>query len=110
MKITVICIGDELLIGQVTDTNSGFIARTIAPEGWEVERTEIVGDSSDAIADAINRALERTDVVLTTGGLGPTADDITKPTLCRIFGGTLRHSAEVESNVIEVLLWAAQDT
>lgn len=103
MKITVICIGDELLIGQVTDTNSGFIARTIAPEGWEVERTEIVGDSSDAIADAINRALERTDVVLTTGGLGPTADDITKPTLCRIFGGTLRHSAEVESNVIEVM-------
>ncbi len=103
MKITIICIGDELLIGQTTDTNSGFIARTIAPEGWEVERTEIVADDSDAIADAINRALERTDVVITTGGLGPTADDITKPTLCRIFGGSLIFSPEVEANVERVM-------
>ena len=82
-----ICIGDELLIGQVTDTNSGFLARTIAPEGWEVERTEVVADDAEAITDAIERALSRTDVVITTGGLGPTADDITKPTLCKIFGG-----------------------
>ncbi|MCM1028388.1 MAG: CinA family nicotinamide mononucleotide deamidase-related protein [Pseudoflavonifractor sp.] len=103
MKISVICIGDELLIGQVTDTNSGMIARVIAPEGWEVERTEIVPDTREAISDAINRALERTDVVITTGGLGPTADDITKPTLCTIFGGGLHHSPEVERNVIEVM-------
>lgn len=103
MKITVICIGDELLIGQVTDTNSGFIARTLAPEGWEVERTEIVADDARAIEDAIERALQRTDVVITTGGLGPTADDITKPTLCRIFGGSLVFSPEVEANVAEVM-------
>lgn len=103
MKITVICIGDELLIGQVTDTNSGFIARTIAPEGWEVDRTEIVADDADAIADAIERALRNTDVVLTTGGLGPTADDITKPTLCRIFGGGLHHDISVENNVREIM-------
>lgn len=99
MKVTVICIGDELLLGQVIDTNSGFIARTIAPDGWEVERTEIVADDSEAITDAIERALEHTDVVLTTGGLGPTADDITKPTLCRIFGGGLVHNPDVEANV-----------
>ncbi len=103
MKITVICIGDELLIGQVTDTNSGFIARTIAPEGWEIERTEIVADDAEAISDAIERALQRTDVVLTTGGLGPTADDITKPTLCRIFGGGLHHDISVENNVREIM-------
>lgn len=103
MKITVICIGDELLIGQVIDTNSGFIARTIAPEGWEVERTEIVADDADAIADAIERALSRTEVVLTTGGLGPTADDITKPTLCRIFGGGLHHDQSVEDNVRDIM-------
>ncbi len=70
----------------VTDTNSGFLARTIVPEGWEVERTEVVADDAEAITDAIERALSRTDVVITTGGLGPTADDITKPTLCKIFG------------------------
>ena len=50
MRITVICIGDELLIGQVTDTNSGFLARTIVPEGWEVERTEVVADDAEAIS------------------------------------------------------------
>lgn len=103
MKVTVICIGDELLIGQVTDTNSGFIARAIAPYGWEVERTEIVADDADEITGAIERALARTDVVLTTGGLGPTADDITKPTLCRIFGGGLRHDEAVEANVRAVM-------
>lgn len=103
MRITVICIGDELLIGQVTDTNSGFLARTIVPEGWEVERTEVVADDAEAITDAIERALSRTDVVITTGGLGPTADDITKPTLCKIFGGGLRHDPAVEANVREVM-------
>jgi len=103
MRITVICIGDELLIGQVTDTNSGFLARTIVPEGWEVERTEVVADDAEAKTAAIERALSRTDVVITTGGLGPTADDITKPTLCKIFGGGLRHDPAVEANVREVM-------
>lgn len=103
MKVTVICIGDELLLGQVVDTNSGFIARTIAPDGWEVERTEIVSDSAEAIREAIERAMARTEVVITTGGLGPTADDITKPTLCRIFGGGMHLDPEVEANVRAVM-------
>lgn len=103
MKITVICIGDELLIGQVIDTNSGFLARTVAPEGWEIDRTEIVGDNARDISDAIERAFSRTDVVLTTGGLGPTADDITKPVLCGIFGGGLRFDKPTERNVEEVM-------
>lgn len=103
MKVTVICIGDELLIGQVNDTNSGFIAREISPDGWEVERVEVVGDTAEAISDAIERGMERTDVVLTTGGMGPTADDITKPTLCKIFGGGLHWDSSVEANVREVM-------
>lgn len=103
MKVTVICIGDELLIGQVIDTNSGFLARTIAPEGWEIDRTEIVGDNSADITDAIERAFTRTDVVLTTGGLGPTADDITKPVLCGIFGGGMRFDKSTERNVEEIM-------
>lgn len=103
MKVTVICIGDELLIGQVIDTNSGFLARTIAPEGWEIDRTEIVGDNAADITDAIERAFTRTDVVLTTGGLGPTADDITKPVLCGIFGGGMRFDTSTERNVEEIM-------
>ncbi|MDE6586960.1 MAG: CinA family nicotinamide mononucleotide deamidase-related protein [Paramuribaculum sp.] len=103
MKVTVICIGDELLIGQVIDTNSGFLARTIAPEGWEIDHTEIVGDNAADITDAIERAFMRTDVVLTTGGLGPTADDITKPVLCGIFGGGMRFDKSTERNVEEIM-------
>ena len=103
MKVTVICIGDELLIGQVIDTNSGFLARTIAPEGWEIDHTEIVGDNAADITDAIERAFTRTDVVLTTGGLGPTADDITKPVLCGIFGGGMRFDKSTERNVEEIM-------
>ncbi|MDE5626791.1 MAG: CinA family nicotinamide mononucleotide deamidase-related protein, partial [Candidatus Amulumruptor sp.] len=103
MKVTVICIGDELLIGQVIDTNSGFLARTIAPEGWEIDRTEIVGDNAADITDAIKRAFTRTDVVLTTGGLGPTADDVTKPVLCGIFGGGMRFDKSTERNVEEIM-------
>ncbi|MDE7236846.1 MAG: nicotinamide-nucleotide amidohydrolase family protein, partial [Paramuribaculum sp.] len=85
------------------DTNSGFLARTIAPEGWEIDRTEIVGDNAADITDAIKRAFTRTDVVLTTGGLGPTADDVTKPVLCGIFGGGMRFDKSTERNVEEIM-------
>lgn len=103
MKTTIIVIGDELLIGQVTDTNSGMIARLMAPHGWEVEQVMTVADDADAIRSAINRALDATPVVLTTGGLGPTKDDITKPVLASIFGGELREDPEVLANVRDVV-------
>ena len=99
IKVAVIAIGDELLIGQVTDTNSGDIARTIAPAGWTVSEVLTVHDDADAIYEAVDRAMRRADVVLTTGGLGPTKDDITKAVLCRYFGGTLRYDEEVAANV-----------
>ena len=81
MKVSVIVIGDELLLGQVVDTNSGEIARHIAPYGWEVNDVQAVGDDASEIRRAIDRAFELSDVVLTTGGLGPTKDDITKSVL-----------------------------
>lgn len=99
MKVSIIVIGDELLLGQVTDTNSGDIARAIAPAGWQVAQVTTVADDSAAIRDAIETALDATDVVLTTGGLGPTKDDITKATLIEVFGGELRFDAEVMENV-----------
>lgn len=103
MKTTIIVIGDELLIGQVTDTNSGMIARLMAPHGWEVEQVMTVADEPQAIREAICRALDSTPVVLTTGGLGPTKDDITKAVLTGIFGGELREDPEVLANVRDVV-------
>ncbi len=89
MKYSIIAIGDELLIGQVTDTNSGWIAREMSVYGWELQKVQVVPDNADAIKKAIDIAFEESDVVLATGGLGPTKDDITKTTLCDYFGGEL---------------------
>lgn len=103
MDVSIIVIGDELLIGQVTDTNSGDIARHIAPEGWNVAEVFTVSDNADDIRRAIDRAFSRSQVVLTTGGLGPTKDDITKQTLCDIFGGEMRLDEATLDNVKDVV-------
>lgn len=103
MDCSVIVIGDELLIGQVTDTNSGDIARMLNPMGWKVNDIQVIGDNADDILRAIERAFASSDVVLTTGGLGQTKDDITKSTLYRYFGGELYLNAEVLENVKEVV-------
>ena len=103
MEVSVIAIGDELLIGQVVDTNSGVISREITPDGWTVRNTRAVGDNAEDIKRAITQAFEQTDVVLTTGGIGPTKDDITKQTLCDYFGGELVYDTAVEKNVLEVV-------
>lgn len=103
MKYSIIAIGDELLAGQVTDTNSGTIARMLEPHGWELEQVSVVSDEPERILRAIELAFELTDVVLTTGGLGPTKDDLTKQTLCRYFGGELREDASVLANVKRVV-------
>ena len=103
MTSSIIVIGDEILIGQVIDTNSGDIARILNPYGWRVNDVQVVGDDASQILRAIERAFESSNVVLTTGGLGPTKDDITKSVLCQYFGGELYENAEVLENVKEVV-------
>lgn len=103
MNVSIIAIGDELLIGQVIDTNSGDIARFLNPLGWKVNDVQVVADDADQILRAINRGFDSSDVILTTGGLGPTKDDITKATLCKYFGGELREDPKVLENVKEVV-------
>lgn len=103
MKYSIIAIGDELLIGQVTDTNSGWIAREMAAYGWEVQSVYVVHDNADAIKRAIDESFKECDVVLTTGGLGPTKDDITKFTLCDYFGGEMVFDNITLENVMEVV-------
>jgi nicotinamide-nucleotide amidase len=101
-KATIITIGDELLIGQVIDTNSAWIAQQLNLIGIEVIRRVAIADSKEAIVSALNDELPNADILLLTGGLGPTADDVTKPVLCDFFGGKLIVNEEVLAHVKEI--------
>lgn len=103
MFAEIITIGDELLIGQVTDTNSAWMGRELNKVGIEVIRIVSVRDRAEEITEAVDDAMKRVDIVLVTGGLGPTKDDITKQTLCAYFGTELVFSEEVFENVKRVL-------
>lgn len=86
---SIITIGDELLIGQVIDTNSSWIAQGLNQAGILVKNRVAIGDNREDIWQALDEAIAKADLVLITGGLGPTADDITKPLLCDYFGGNM---------------------
>lgn len=103
MFAEIITIGDELLIGQVTDTNSTWMGRELNKVGIEVIRVVSVRDRADEIIEAVDASMKRADIVLVTGGLGPTKDDITKQTLCKYFGTRLIFSEAVFENVKRVL-------
>ncbi|MBK5273360.1 MAG: competence/damage-inducible protein A, partial [Bacteroidia bacterium] len=89
VNASIITIGDELLIGQTIDTNSGWIAQELNKIGVWVRRRVAVGDLWDEIWKALDEESSQSDIIIITGGLGPTADDITKPLLCKYFGGKL---------------------
>ena len=84
---SIITIGDELLIGQVIDTNSAWMAQELNKNGIWVGHRVAVGDVWDDIWQALDQESQRTSIILITGGLGPTADDITKPLLNKYFNG-----------------------
>jgi len=84
--VEVITIGDELLLGFTIDTNAAHLARALASIGVHVARRTTVGDDAAAIARAVADALDRSEGVITTGGLGPTSDDLTKPSIAALFG------------------------
>ena len=96
---SIITIGDELLIGQTIDTNSAFIAQELNKIGVWVRRRVAVGDVYDEIWNALDEESKESDTIIITGGLGPTADDITKPLLCNYFSGKLVVNEEVLTHV-----------
>jgi competence/damage-inducible protein CinA-like protein len=96
---SIITIGDELLIGQTIDTNSSWMAEELNKIGVWVRRRVAVGDAWNDIWKALDQEGDVSDIILITGGLGPTADDITKPLLCKYFGGTLVVNEEVLDHV-----------
>ncbi len=86
MNVEIVTIGDELLLGFTIDTNGAHLARELAQRGIAVVRRASCGDSAESIAEAVKDALNRTGAVITTGGLGPTSDDLTKDSIAAIFG------------------------
>lgn len=103
MKSTIITIGDEILIGQILDTNSRYISQALNRLGVVVAERTSIGDSAEQIVETLDRALAATDIVIITGGLGPTKDDITKHTLTRYFGSELVYNEQVGDFVRELL-------
>lgn len=99
MNAIIINIGDELLIGQVVNSNAAVMARLLGEAGIEVSQTVVVGDNAEAIRSALDAGLAMADVVLLTGGLGPTKDDITKHLLAEYFGSPLVENEEALQNV-----------
>ena len=102
MKVEIITIGDEILIGQIVDTNSAWMAAEVTKAGFEVTCIQTVGDSDQTIMDAVDLAFSRSDILPLTGGIGPTNDDITKNTLCRYFNTQLIFNDEVLENIGEI--------
>ena len=102
MRAEIITIGDELLIGQVVDTNSAWMAERLNECGIELFQVTSVHDNREHIIAALDEAFGRADIVLTTGGLGPTKDDITKHVLCEYFGTHLIEDSHVRAHIREL--------
>lgn len=102
MKATIVTIGDEILIGQVTDTNSGYIAKALEKIGVSVYEMISISDDRNHILDTFAKLQDAVDFVIITGGLGPTKDDITKKTFCDYFDDTLVSDQKVLDHIVEL--------
>lgn len=98
-QVELITIGDELLLGFTIDTNAAHISSTLAAAGFEIVRRTTVGDAAEKIAAAVREALDRTGAVITTGGLGPTSDDLTKPAIAQIFGRRMKLDESIAADL-----------
>src|SRR3954471_7855626 len=102
MQVDIITIGDEILIGQIVDTNSAFIGQLLNLNGMSVKQISSVSDDREHILKALDEAKNRADIILITGGLGPTKDDITKKTLCEYFNTTMRFDEDAYEDVVNL--------
>ena len=101
MRAELVAVGTELLIGQIANTNAQWISERLAELGVDVLHQQVVGDNADRIVDTIRLATSRADVVIVTGGLGPTQDDITREALAEVAGATLVRRPEIEADLRE---------
>ena len=103
MKATIVTIGDEILIGQIVDTNSGFIAKSLDKIWIQITEMLSISDDKKHILDTFASLQNKIDLVIITGGLGPTKDDITKHTFCDYFDDTLVVNKDVLAHVTEMI-------
>lgn len=103
MKATIVTIGDEILIGQIVDTNSGYIAKSLDKIGVEINEMISISDNKQHILATFSQLQNKVDLVIITGGLGPTKDDITKHTFCEYFEDNLVINQQVENHVIDLI-------
>lgn len=103
MKAAIVTIGDEILIGQIVDTNSGFIAKSLDKIGVEIHEMISISDNKNHILETFSKLQNQVDLVIITGGLGPTKDDITKHTFCEYFDDKLVRNEVLEKHVIDLI-------
>ena len=101
MRIELINTGSELLLGQVLNTHQQWICRELNNHGWDVDRQVTISDDGPAIEQAVREGLSRADLVITTGGLGPTTDDITRDHIAALLGSELREDATVRAHITD---------
>lgn len=99
MKAEILCVGTELLLGDIVNTNAAYIARELARIGIELYHQTVVGDNHERLKRALNEAFDRADLVVTTGGLGPTFDDVTKETVAAYFGKKMVRNQEAMDRI-----------
>jgi nicotinamide-nucleotide amidase len=99
----IITIGTEILLGEIVDTNTRYIARTLRGMGVDLYRTITIGDNVERIAEAINHSMQRAEIVITTGGLGPTVDDPTREAVARAAGLELEFREDLWQEVVEII-------
>ena len=104
VKAEIITIGDELLIGQVVDTNSAFIGKELNKIGVSVHQITSVQDQKEHILTSLQEAEKRADVIIVTGGLGPTKDDVTKQSFCEYFEDELIESSQVLDHINDLFI------
>ena len=99
----IITIGTEILLGEIVDTNTRYIARTLRGMGVDLYRTITIGDNVDRIAEAINHSMQRAEIVITTGGLGPTVDDPTREAVAKAIGVETEFREDLWEQVVAVI-------
>src|SRR5215216_4721647 len=99
MRAEIVSIGTELLLGDITDTNAGYLAQRLALLGIDCYYVSQVGDNLDRIVEVLRRAWERSDLTVTTGGLGPTQDDLTREAISALLGEPMEVQADLEAEL-----------
>src|SRR5919199_2512527 len=99
MKAEILSIGTELLLGQIVDTNANFLAQQLPALGLDLYYVSQVGDNLERLADAFRRGLERSDIIITSGGLGPTEDDLTREAIALVLGERLEVQPHLEQEL-----------